>query len=174
MYAYYENRSVPFQCGINLNFHFPLHLHNQAELVYIIDVEIAEGAGTQIRDGRASFDWFINRMGVLSVTLDYDRANYMDAASDVEVTFDIYANGEFVARDTLTVPGGDDTDSKTYGFFGNDVKNYMFEQGDKIDFEFKWVDNMKPKDEGVFNASLFYTCGDAAPGARFNFIYTVK
>ena len=46
--------------------------------------------------------------------------------------------------------------------------------GDKIDFEFKWVDNMKPKDEGVFNASLFYTCGDAAPGARFNFIYTVK
>lgn len=37
LYAYYENRSVPFQCGINLNFHFPLHLHNQAELVYIID-----------------------------------------------------------------------------------------------------------------------------------------
>ena len=106
-----------------------------AELVYIIDVETTEGAGTQIRDGRASFDWFINRMGVLSVALDYDRANYMDADSDVEVTFNISANGEYVATQTLTVPGGDDTVSGAYGFFGNDVNNYMFEQGDKIDFD---------------------------------------
>lgn len=67
----------------------------------------------------------------------------------------------------------------TYALKGNKMEFGMPREllgldGDKIDFEFKWVDNMKPKDEGVFNASLFYTCGDAAPGARFNFIYTVK
>ena len=48
---------------------------------------------------------------------------------------------------------------------------------DKIDLEFKWVDNMPKNTESgkpEYNASQFYTCGDAAPGARFNFIYTVK
>ena len=42
----------------------------------------------------------------------------------------------------------------------------------KINFEFKWVDNMPDHDNA--NAAHFYTCGDAAPGARFNFIYTVQ
>ena len=42
---------------------------------------------------------------------------------------------------------------------------------DKIDFEFKWADNMPLKE---FNISYFYSYGDAAPGGRFNFVYTVK
>ncbi len=41
----------------------------------------------------------------------------------------------------------------------------------KIDFEFKWADNMPLKE---FNLSYFYSYGDAAPGGRFNFVYTVK
>ncbi len=37
----------------------------------------------------------------------------------------------------------------------------------KLDFEFKWVDNMQ--DEG--NIMDFYVSGDAAPGGRFNFVF---
>ena len=37
-----------------------------------------------------------------------------------------------------------------------------------VDFEFKWSDNMQ--DEG--NVLDFYVNGDAAPGGRFNYIYT--
>ena len=38
----------------------------------------------------------------------------------------------------------------------------------KLDFEFKWVDNMQ--DEG--NPMDFYVSGDVAPSGRFNYIYT--
>ena len=38
----------------------------------------------------------------------------------------------------------------------------------KLNFEFKWSDNMQ--DEG--NILDFYVNGDAAPGGRFNFVYT--
>ena len=38
----------------------------------------------------------------------------------------------------------------------------------KLDFEFKWSDNMQ--DEG--NILDFYVNGDAAPGGRFNFLYS--
>ncbi len=42
--------------------------------------------------------------------------------------------------------------------------------GDAIDFEFKWVDNLnRPGD-----IMDFYTCGDAAPGGRFNYRYTAQ
>ena len=37
----------------------------------------------------------------------------------------------------------------------------------KLDFEFKWVDNMQ--DEG--NVMDFYVSGDAAPGGRFNYVF---
>ena len=37
-----------------------------------------------------------------------------------------------------------------------------------LDFEFKWSDNMQ--DEG--NIMDFYVNGDAAPGGRFNYVYT--
>ena len=37
----------------------------------------------------------------------------------------------------------------------------------KLDFEFKWVDNMQ--DEG--NVMDFYISGDAAPGGRFNYVF---
>ena len=40
--------------------------------------------------------------------------------------------------------------------------------GKKLDFEFKWVDNMQ--DEG--NIMDFYVSGDAAPGGRFNYVFT--
>lgn len=35
MYAFYEKRESPFQCQFVNDFSFPLHLHNQAELVYV-------------------------------------------------------------------------------------------------------------------------------------------
>ena len=38
----------------------------------------------------------------------------------------------------------------------------------KLNFEFKWSDNMQ--DDG--NILDFYVNGDAAPGGRFNFVYT--
>jgi hypothetical protein len=39
--------------------------------------------------------------------------------------------------------------------------------GDNLDLEFKWVDNLnRPGD-----IMDFYTCGDAAPGGRFNYLY---
>ena len=38
----------------------------------------------------------------------------------------------------------------------------------KLNFEFKWSDNMQ--DEG--NILDFYVNGDAAPGGRFNFVFT--
>jgi hypothetical protein len=41
-------------------------------------------------------------------------------------------------------------------------------QGSQLDFEFKWSDNMQ--DEG--NIMDFYVNGDAAPGGRFNYVYT--
>ena len=40
-------------------------------------------------------------------------------------------------------------------------------QGNKLNFEFKWVDNMQ--DEG--NVMDFYISGDTAPGGRFNFVF---
>ena len=48
---------------------------------------------------------------------------------------------------------------------------------DKIDLEFKWWTTCrKIQNRANLNTTVsqFYTCGDAAPGARFNFIYTVK
>lgn len=39
---------------------------------------------------------------------------------------------------------------------------------DKLDFEFKWSDNMQ--DEG--NIMDFYVNGDVAPGGRFNYVFT--
>ncbi|MFA5814517.1 MAG: hypothetical protein WC865_02735 [Bacteroidales bacterium] len=42
--------------------------------------------------------------------------------------------------------------------------------GNKLDFEFKWSDNMQ--EDG--NIMDFYVNGDAAPGGRFNFIYTER
>lgn len=41
---------------------------------------------------------------------------------------------------------------------------------DSLDFEFKWSDNMQNDDDPLD----WYVNGDAAPGGRFNFIYTVK
>ncbi len=41
-------------------------------------------------------------------------------------------------------------------------------RGKKVDFEFKWSDNMQ--DEG--NIMDFYVNGDVAPGGRFNYVYT--
>ena len=41
-------------------------------------------------------------------------------------------------------------------------------QGKTLDFEFKWSDNMQ--DEG--NIMDFYVSGDAAPGGRFNYVFT--
>lgn len=41
-------------------------------------------------------------------------------------------------------------------------------QGQKLHFEFKWSDNMQ--DEG--NIMDFYVNGDAAPGGRFNYVYS--
>lgn len=52
------------------------------------------------------------------------------------------------------------------------IKRSVLGLGDKLDFEFKWVDNMPVNDK--FNISYFYTYGDAAPGGRFNFVYTEK
>lgn len=40
-------------------------------------------------------------------------------------------------------------------------------EGNKLDFEFKWSDNMQ--DEG--NLMDFYVNGDVAPGGRFNYVY---
>ena len=40
-------------------------------------------------------------------------------------------------------------------------------EGSKLDFEFKWSDNMQ--DEG--NLMDFYVNGDVAPGGRFNYVY---
>ena len=36
---------------------------------------------------------------------------------------------------------------------------------DSLDFEFKWVDNLNSPGDIMD----FYTCGDAAPGGRFNY-----
>jgi len=41
--------------------------------------------------------------------------------------------------------------------------------GERLDFEFKWSDNMQ--EDG--NIMDFYVNGDVAPGARFNYVYTV-
>jgi len=41
---------------------------------------------------------------------------------------------------------------------------------EKLDFEFKWSDN-SPDDGNIMD---FYTTGDAAPGGRFNFIYSTS
>lgn len=46
-------------------------------------------------------------------------------------------------------------------------RNVLGLQGRKLDLEFKWSDNMQ--DEG--NIMDFYVNGDAAPGARFNYVY---
>lgn len=40
--------------------------------------------------------------------------------------------------------------------------------GDKLDFEFKWNDNMQENG----NIMDFYVNGDTAPGGRFNFVYS--
>lgn len=51
------------------------------------------------------------------------------------------------------------------------VKRALFGSfGNTLDFEFKWSDNMQ--EEG--NSMDFYVNGDAAPGGRFNFIYTER
>jgi hypothetical protein len=42
--------------------------------------------------------------------------------------------------------------------------------GDAINFEFKWSDNMQQ----AGNIMDFYVNGDAAPGGRFNFVYSTK
>lgn len=47
-------------------------------------------------------------------------------------------------------------------------RNLINLQGGKLNFEFKWSDNMQ--DEG--NIMDFYVNGDAAPGGRFNYIFT--
>jgi hypothetical protein len=39
--------------------------------------------------------------------------------------------------------------------------------GEKVDFEFKWNDNMQ-KEGDIMD---FYVSGDTAPGGRFNFVY---
>ena len=41
-------------------------------------------------------------------------------------------------------------------------------EGDTVDLEFKWSDNMQ--EEG--NIMDFYVNGDVAPSGRFNFVYT--
>ena len=43
-------------------------------------------------------------------------------------------------------------------------------EGDDVDIEFKWNDNMQ--DNG--NIMDFYVNGDTAPGGRFNFVYSTK
>lgn len=40
----------------------------------------------------------------------------------------------------------------------------------KLDFEFKWADNMQ--DEG--NPMDFYVRGDVAPSGRFNYVYIAE
>ena len=40
----------------------------------------------------------------------------------------------------------------------------------KLDFEFKWADNMQ--DEG--NPMDFYVSGDVAPSGRFNYVYIAE
>ena len=42
--------------------------------------------------------------------------------------------------------------------------------GEKVDFEFKWNDNMQ-KEGDIMD---FYVSGDTAPGGRFNYVYCVK
>ncbi len=42
--------------------------------------------------------------------------------------------------------------------------------GERLNFEFKWSDNMQ--EDG--NVMDFYVNGDVAPGARFNYVYTVN
>ena len=42
--------------------------------------------------------------------------------------------------------------------------------GEKVDFEFKWNDNMQ-KEGDVMD---FYVSGDTAPGGRFNYVYTAE
>ncbi|MCP4310711.1 MAG: T9SS type A sorting domain-containing protein [Bacteroidetes bacterium] len=43
------------------------------------------------------------------------------------------------------------------------------DSGERLNFEFKWSDNMQ--EDG--NIMDFYVNGDVAPGARFNYVYTV-
>ena len=47
---------------------------------------------------------------------------------------------------------------------------YLGIQGEFLDFEFKWIDNMQQ--EG--RVMDFYQYGDAAPSGRFNYVYRVK
>ena len=42
--------------------------------------------------------------------------------------------------------------------------------GEKVDFEFKWNDNMQ-KEGDIMD---FYVSGDTAPGGRFNYVYTAE
>ena len=42
--------------------------------------------------------------------------------------------------------------------------------GEKVDFEFKWNDNMQ-KEGDIMD---FYVSGDTAPGGRFNYVYDTK
>lgn len=42
--------------------------------------------------------------------------------------------------------------------------------GQPFDLEFKWIDNLNRPDDIMD----FYTCGDAAPGERFNYQYKGK
>jgi len=46
---------------------------------------------------------------------------------------------------------------------------YFSMENNKLDFEFKWSDNMQ-NDEDPLD---WYVNGDVAPGGRFNYIYTV-
>ena len=52
----------------------------------------------------------------------------------------------------------------------NEVLKTDLEMGNKrLDFEFKWSDNMQNDDDPLD----WYVNGDMAPGGRFNYIYTV-
>ena len=103
-----------------------------AELVMIVvpsdDATSSGGSGSSTTSDSATIDYEISGSGRLTMTVEYDRADYMAEDAPVTLTFDVYANGA-KAQDNVkvTIPADEDSTTVIVSSSGD-----TYEQGDSI------------------------------------------
>ena len=92
---------------------------------YVADDAASDGTGTSTT-GNTTIKYEISKNGRLTMTVEYDRPDYMAENKPVTLTFDVYANGAKVdTGKTVHIPANKDTETVVIG-----TNNY--EQGDEI------------------------------------------
>ena len=100
---------------------------------YVADDAASDGTGTSTT-GNTTIKYEISKNGRLTMTVEYDRPDYMAENKPVKLTFDVYANGaKTTLSDSVKIPANKDTATVIIDGTG------VLEQGDEITIE-----NVKP------------------------------